>query len=71
VICFPCGLTPACYATMGRLRFLRGLFRGNNGKAVFSLRSVHGLYSSDVAGSQYEYGTEFRRVTRIVMARDA
>jgi hypothetical protein len=28
--CFLCGLTPACYATMGRLRFLRGLFRGNN-----------------------------------------
>jgi hypothetical protein len=33
--CFLCGLTPACYATMGRLRFLQGLFRGNNGKAVF------------------------------------
>jgi hypothetical protein len=48
VTCFLCGLTPACYATMGRLRFLRGLFRGNNGKAVFSLWSVPGLYSSDV-----------------------
>jgi hypothetical protein len=33
---------------MGRLRFLRGPFRGNNGKAAFSLWSVPGLYSSDV-----------------------
>jgi hypothetical protein len=31
VTCFLCGLTPACYLTMGRLRFLRGLFPGNNG----------------------------------------
>jgi hypothetical protein len=30
VTCFLCRLTPACYATMGRLCFLRGLFRGNN-----------------------------------------
>jgi hypothetical protein len=30
VTCFLCCLIPACYATMGRLRFLRGLFRGNN-----------------------------------------
>jgi hypothetical protein len=36
MICFLCGLTPACYSTMGRLRFLRGLFRGNNwGSCVF------------------------------------
>jgi hypothetical protein len=32
VTCFLCGLTPACYVTMGRLRFLRGLFRGNNSR---------------------------------------
>jgi hypothetical protein len=30
VTCFLCGLTPVCYKTTGRLRFLRGLFRGNN-----------------------------------------
>jgi hypothetical protein len=43
------------------------------------LGSVHGLYSSGSYGTvavtsivqSYEGGTEFRRVTRIVMARDA
>jgi hypothetical protein len=49
VSCFLCGLTPACYATMGRLHFLWGLLRGNSGKAMFSLWSIPGLYSSDIS----------------------
>jgi hypothetical protein len=38
---------PSLLCNNGNLRFLRGLFRGNNGKAVFSLWSVHGIYSWD------------------------
>jgi hypothetical protein len=35
VTCFLCGLTPACYATMGRLRFLCGVPRQQWGQPCF------------------------------------
>jgi hypothetical protein len=47
-------------------RFLRGLFRSNNGKAVFSLWSVHGLYSSDVSRQSGQLRGQFQlRVCRV------
>jgi hypothetical protein len=49
VICFLCGLTPACYATMWRLRFLRGLFRGNNSQCN-SECFLCGLFTGYIAG---------------------
>jgi hypothetical protein len=53
VTCFLCGLTPASYATMGRLRFLRGLFRGNNGKAVLFVVRSRGYIARTSAGSEF------------------
>jgi hypothetical protein len=54
VTCFLCGLTPACYATMGRLLFsTRSVPRQQQPMQqwVFSLWSVHGLYSRAVTGT--------------------
>jgi hypothetical protein len=49
VTCFLCGLTPACYATMGRLRFLRGPFRGNNSECNSGC-FLCGLFTGYIAG---------------------
>jgi hypothetical protein len=49
VTCFLCGLTPACYATMGRLRFLQGLFRGNNSQCNSGC-FLCGLFTGYIAG---------------------
>jgi hypothetical protein len=56
-------------ATMGRPRFLCGPFTGY---IVQTSAGSELVTSSRVTRTvNYEYGTEFRRVTRIVMARDA
>jgi hypothetical protein len=49
VTCFLCGLTPACYATLGRPRFLRGLFRGNNSQCNSGC-FLCGLFTGYIAG---------------------